>query len=38
MGISITANNKITLLTFIFTIKKKDEKSISIIVIKQNGT
>ena len=36
MGISVIGNNEIRLLTFMFTIKrKKDEKSIDIIVIKQ---
>ena len=38
MATSITRKNEITLLTFIFTIKKKkDEKSINIIVIKKMG-
>ena len=38
MRISITGNNEIKLLTFMFTIKeKKDEKSINIIVIKQTN-
>ena len=39
MGISITGNNEIRLLTFMFTIKrrKKDEKSIDIIVMKQTN-
>ena len=37
MGILITRNNKIRLLTFMFTIKKQDEKSIDIIVIKQTN-
>ena len=36
MGISITGNNEIRLLNFMFTIKrKKDEKSIHIVVTKQ---
>ena len=41
MGISITGNNEIRLLTFMFKIKRKKWKSINIIVIKQtnkNGT
>ena len=39
MGIPITGNNEIRLLTFMFTIKrrKKDEKSIDIIVMKQTN-
>ena len=38
MGISITGNNEIRLLTFKFTIRrKKNEKSIDIIVIKQTN-
>ena len=39
MGISITGNNEIRLLTFMFTIKRKekDERSIDIIVIKQTN-
>ena len=39
MLISITGNNEVRLITFIFTIKrkKKDEKRINIIVIKQTN-
>ena len=38
MAISITGNNKIRSLTFMFTIKrKKDEKSINVIVIKETN-
>ena len=39
MGISITENNEIRLLSSMFAIKrgKKDEKSINIIVIKQTN-
>ena len=36
MGISITRNNEIRLVTFMFTIKGKGEKNIDIIVIKQS--
>ena len=38
MAISITRNNKIRSLTFMFAIKrKKDEKSINVIVIKETN-
>ena len=38
MVVSVTGNNEIRLLTFMFKIKrKKDEKSIDIIVIKQTN-
>ena len=38
MGISMTENNEIRFLTFMFTIKRKiDEKSIDVIVIKQTN-
>ena len=38
MGISVTENNEIRLLTFMFAIKrKKNEKSIDIIVTKQTN-
>ena len=38
MVVSVTGNNEIRLLTFMFKIKrKKDEKSIDIIVIKQRN-
>ena len=38
MGISRTSNNEIRFLTFMFTIKrKKNEKSIKIVVIKQTN-
>ena len=38
MGISVTGNNEIRLLTFMFAIKrKKNEKSIDIIVTKQTN-
>ena len=38
MAISITGNNKIRSLTFMFAIKrKKDEKSINVIVIKERN-
>ena len=37
MGISITEKNEIRLLIFMFTIKKKKEKGIDIIVIKQTN-
>ena len=38
MGISITGNNEIRLLNFMFTInRKKDEKSIHIVVTKQTN-
>ena len=37
-GISMTENNEIRFLTFMFTIKRKiDEKSIDVIVIKQTN-
>ena len=38
MGISMTENNEIRFLTFMFTIKRKiDEKTIDVIVIKQTN-
>ena len=38
MGISMTENNEIRFLTFMFTNKRKiDEKSIDVIVIKQTN-
>ena len=38
MGISMTENNEIRFLTFMFTIKRKiDEKSVDVIVIKQTN-
>ena len=38
MGISMTENNEIRFLTFMFTIKRKiDEKNIDVIVIKQTN-
>ena len=37
MGISITEKNEIRLLIFMFTVKKKKEKGIDIIVIKQTN-
>ena len=38
MGISITGNNEIRLLNFMLTInRKKDEKSIHIVVTKQTN-
>ena len=38
MAVSVTGNNEIRLLTFMLKIKrKKDEKSIDIIVIKQRN-
>ena len=38
MGISITGNNEIRLLTFMFTIKRKekDERSIDIVIKQTN--